>query len=77
VRYNITDANIHSDNMHRGGGMIIPASRRVFYASQMSAQSRFQEPIFLVEIQCPDDCLGSIYQCLSQRRGNVFEENYI
>jgi len=33
VRYDILDAVIHSDNAHRGGAMIVPASRRTFYAS--------------------------------------------
>jgi len=28
----------------------------------------------LVEIQCPDDAVGGIYQCLSQRRGIVIGE---
>merc|ERR1712083_620527 len=38
---------------------------------------RFVEPIFLVEIQCPDDAVGGIYQCLSQRRGIINEEEPI
>lgn len=29
----------------------------------------------MVEIQCPDDCVGSIYQVLTKRRGIVNEEN--
>jgi len=35
------------------------------------------EPVFLVEIQCPDDAVGGIYQCLSQRRGIVIGEEPI
>lgn len=77
VRYDICDAVIHSDNMHRGGAMIIPASRRTFYASQHCAQPKFLEPIFLVEIQCPDDVLGNVYSCIYQRRGSIFEENSV
>lgn len=55
VRFDIHDAKIHSDNMHRGGAAIIPAARRVFYASQLTAKPQFQEPIFLVDIQVPED----------------------
>merc|ERR1712083_1095442 len=54
--------------------MGIPTARRAFYASELTASPRFQEPIFLVEIQCPDDAVGGIYQCLSQRRGVVTSE---
>merc|ERR1711957_1098531 len=63
--------------IHRGGGQLIPTARRVFYASQLVAQPRFQEPIFLVEIQCPEDAVGGIYQCLSTRRGIVIGEEPI
>jgi len=76
-RFNIHDVTLHADAIHRGGGQIIPTGRRVFYASQLTAKPRFQEPIFLVEIQCPDDAVGGIYQCLSQRRGIVTAEEPI
>lgn len=31
VRMNITDVTLHADAIHRGGGQVIPAGRRVFY----------------------------------------------
>ena len=74
---NIQDVTLHADAIHRGGGQIIPAGRRVFYGCQLTAEPRFQEPVFLVEIQCPDDAVGGIYQCLSQRRGIVIGEEPI
>ena len=75
IRFNIQDVALHADAIHRGGGQIVPTARRVFYASQLTASPRFEEPIFLVEIQCPDDAVGGIYQCLSQRRGIVTNED--
>jgi len=75
IRFNIMDVTLHADAIHRGGGQIIPTARRVFYASELTASPKFQEPIFLVEIQCPDDAVGGIYQCLSQRRGMVIGED--
>jgi len=75
IRFNIQDVTLHADAIHRGGGQIVPTARRVFYASQLTASPRFVEPIFLVEIQCPDDAVGGIYQCLSQRRGIVESED--
>lgn len=65
VRFNIQDVSLHADAIHRGGGQIIPTARRVYYASELTAGPRFQEPIFLVEIQTPDDAAGGIYGCLA------------
>jgi len=75
VRFNIMDVSLHTDAIHRGGGQIIPTARRAMYGSVLQAKPRFQEPIFLVEIQCPEDCVGGIYQCLSTRRGIVNGED--
>jgi len=77
LRLNIHDVTLHADAIHRGGGQIIPTARRVTYAGQLTATPKFVEPIFLVEIQCPDDAVGGIYQCLSSRRGIVIGEEPI
>jgi len=76
-RMNIHDVTLHADAIHRGGGQIIPTGRRAFYACALTSAPRFVEPVFLVEIQCPDDAVGGIYQCLSQRRGIVIGEEPI
>ena len=77
MRVNIVDANLISDSIHRGAGQILPAGRRVVYASQLTAQPRLLEPIFLCEIQAPDSVIGGIYQVISQRRGMVIAEEPI
>jgi len=74
VRFNIHDVTLHADAIHRGGGQIIPTARRVFYAAMLTAKPVIMEPIFLVEIQCPEGAMGGIYSCLNRRRGHVFAE---
>jgi elongation factor 2 len=37
IRYNIVDVNLIADAIHRGGGQIIPAARRVYLGSQLTA----------------------------------------
>ena len=74
IRFNIHDVTLHTDAIHRGGGQIVPTARRVFYACELTALPKLQEPVFLVEIQAPDDCVGGIYQTLTQRRGIVIGE---
>ena len=74
VRFNVMDAYLHADAIHRGGGQLIPTARRVFYAAFLTAKPALQEPMFMVEIQCPADAVGGVYQCLSARRGIVNSE---
>ena len=74
VRFNIHDVTLHADAIHRGGGQIIPTARRVMYASVLTAEPRLLEPVYLVEIQCPEVAVGGIYGVLNRRRGHVFEE---
>jgi elongation factor 2 len=77
IRFDIHDVTLHADAIHRGGGQIIPTARRVMYACVLTAQPRLMEPVFLVEIQCPENAIGGIYGVLTRRRGHVFEENRI
>ncbi|CAO1615538.1 unnamed protein product [Parajaminaea phylloscopi] len=74
VRWNILDVTLHTDAIHRGGGQLIPTCRRVCYAAAMLAQPGLQEPVYSVEIQCPEDGLGGIYSTLNKRRGHVYSE---
>ncbi|KAL5536007.1 EFT2_1 [Sanghuangporus sanghuang] len=74
VRFNVIDVTLHADAIHRGGGQIIPTTRRVCYAACLLATPGIQEPIYLVEIQCPENAIGGIYSCLNRRRGQVFSE---
>ncbi|PIK55500.1 hypothetical protein BSL78_07581 [Apostichopus japonicus] len=75
VRFNIHDVTLHADAIHRGGGQIIPTARRVLYASVLTAEPCILEPVYLVEIQCPEDAVGGIYGVLNRRRGHVFEDS--
>ncbi|KOB76948.1 Translation elongation factor 2 [Operophtera brumata] len=77
VRFNIYDVTLHTDAIHRGGGQIIPTTRRVLYASLLTAQPRLMEPVYLCEIQCPEVAVGGIYGVLNRRRGHVFEESQV
>lgn len=74
VVFEILDVVMHADAIHRGGGQIIPTARRALYAAELTAQPRLLEPVYLVEIQAPEQALGGIYSVLNQKRGHVFEE---
>jgi len=74
VRFDVMDVTLHADAIHRGGGQIIPTARRVLYASFLTANPSLLEPVYLVEIQCPEQAVGGIYSVLNKKRGHVFEE---
>lgn len=74
VRFNIHDVTLHTDAIHRGGGQIIPTTRRVLYACALTALPRLMEPIYLVEIQTPEQVMGSIHGVMSTKRGHVIEQ---
>jgi len=73
-RFNIYDVALHADAIHRGGGQIIPTARRVLYACQLTASPKLLEPVYLVDIQCPENAVGGIYGVLNRRRGHVTSE---
>ncbi|KAI8833251.1 P-loop containing nucleoside triphosphate hydrolase protein [Chytriomyces cf. hyalinus JEL632] len=69
IRFNILDVVLHADAIHRGGGQVIPTARRVCFASFLTANPGIQEPVYLVEIQCPETAIGGIFTVLNRRRG--------
>lgn len=74
IRYNIMDVTLHADAIHRGGGQLIPTARRVLYAAALLAEPALLEPVYLVEIQVPEQAMGGVYGVLTRRRGHVFNE---
>ena len=75
IWFRLHDVTLHADSIHRGGGQIIPTARRVMYACMMTAEPCIMEPIFSVEIQCPEVAIGGIYGTLNRKRGVVSEES--
>ena len=73
VRFNLVDAHIHSDKAHRGGAQIIPATRRAMFAAMLTAKPRLMEPVYKVEVQCVQDCLGQVFNVISKKRGEIVE----
>jgi len=75
IRFNLMDVTLHADSIHRGAGQIMPPTRRCCFAAELTAKPTLQEPIFLVEITCPQEAMSGVYNCMNLRRGCVFEEN--
>ncbi|NP_001038637.1 elongation factor 2a.2 [Danio rerio] len=77
IRFDIHDATLTSTAIHRGPGQVITATRRVLYGCQLTAEPRLSEPVYLVEMQCPESVIGIIHAVLVKRRGVVFLESQV
>eukprot|EP00611_Tribonema_gayanum_P025099 TRINITY_DN5655_c0_g1_i1.p1 TRINITY_DN5655_c0_g1~~TRINITY_DN5655_c0_g1_i1.p1 ORF type:complete len:740 (+),score=311.79 TRINITY_DN5655_c0_g1_i1:425-2644(+) len=75
TKFKILDAVVASEAIHRGGGQIIPTSRRVAYSAFLLASPRLMEPVYAVEIQAPADVVGALYPVLQRRRGHVVQDS--
>mmetsp|Transcript_54008 Transcript_54008/g.106623 ORF Transcript_54008/g.106623 Transcript_54008/m.106623 type:complete len:978 (+) Transcript_54008:101-3034(+) len=74
VKFKILDASIAREPIHRGGGQVIPTSRRTAYSAFLMATPRLMEPMYSVEIQAPADCVQAIYPVLARRRGHIVQD---
>jgi len=70
-RFNIVDAKVHQDSVHRNDSQIIPATRRLLQGLQIASTPTLLEPIFMCQITAPSQVLGAVYQTLNQRRGEI------
>lgn len=77
VRFNIEDLEYHRDPAHRKGPQIMPAVRRAMMSSVLTAKPGLLEPVYLVEIRCPDKAVGAVYNLLNKKRGTIFDEQLI
>lgn len=73
-RFNIMDITMHADSIHRGAGQIVPTMKRCIYAAELMSEPGIMEPVFLVDIQCPENGSGGVYGVLNKRRGQIFSE---
>uniref|UniRef100_A0A0D9V543 Tr-type G domain-containing protein n=1 Tax=Leersia perrieri TaxID=77586 RepID=A0A0D9V543_9ORYZ len=74
VCFELCDVMLHSDSIHRGGGQIIPTSRRAMYAAQLTASPRLMQPMYLVDIQVPQTVAGNVYTVAYNSGGELKEE---
>ena len=72
VCFDIHDVTLHTDAILCGGSQIIPMARCCLYASVLTAQPWLTEPIYLVEIQCPEQVAGGICGVLKRKRSHIF-----
>lgn len=74
VQFNLMDLVLHADAIHRGAGQMMPTTRDCIYACMLANKPTLFEPIYNASITTVRDRVGTIYSCLSHKRGEVVNE---
>lgn len=74
TKFKIMDVTLASETIFRGGGQIIPTSRRACYSSFLIASPRLMEPLYACSMTGPADSVTSLYDVLARRRGHVLSD---
>lgn len=77
TKFRITNVELAPEPIFRGGGQIIPTSRRACYSSFLMASPRLMEPVYSCRMIGPSDTKASLYTVLSKRRGHVLSDEAI
>ena len=74
-KFKLLDLTLNGNEIARGAGQIIPAACRAVYASLLTAGPKLLEPVNVVEIDVPAECLEAVFKVLSKRRGHVIKDS--
>ncbi|KAI3394377.1 hypothetical protein diail_2843 [Diaporthe ilicicola] len=77
TKFKITDISLAEEAIFRGGGQVIPTSRRACYSSFLMASPRLMEPMYSVSMTGSQDAVSSLYTFLARRRGHVLQDGPI
>lgn len=77
TKFKITDISLADEAIFRGGGQVIPTSRRACYSSFLMASPRLMEPMYSVSMTGSQDAVSSLYTVLARRRGHVLQDGPI
>ena len=77
TKIKILDVTLADKPIHRGGGQIIPTARKVVHSSLLTATPRLMEPVYRLQINCPQDIVQAIQPILKKRRGHIVEDTPI
>ncbi|KAF4124905.1 116 kDa U5 small nuclear ribonucleoprotein component [Geosmithia morbida] len=74
TKFKLTDIVLAGEAIARGGGQMIPTSRRACYSSFLMASPRLMEPVYSVSVTGPESSHMEVYNLLARRRGHVLSD---
>lgn len=73
VFFELMDATLHEDSIHRGPAQVLPAITRGIYACMLQAETELFEPKQTLTITVPEEQMGSASRELGSRRVQITE----
>ncbi|MDD3159674.1 MAG: elongation factor EF-2 [Candidatus ainarchaeum sp.] len=73
ILFELEDATLHEDSIHRGPAQVLPAITRGVYACMLQAGTELYEPKQLLSVTVPEDQMGSATRELGSRRVQITE----
>lgn len=77
TKFRLIDVSLAEEAIFRGGGQVIPTSRRACYSSFLMASPRLMEPVYTVSVTGPQNALTEVYNLLARRRGHVLVDGHV
>lgn len=75
VRFNIIDIEcIREKGSSIGSTQVLPTVRRCLYASLLKSKPTIMEPVYNVDILCPESVIGQVYSVITGRRGDIYND---
>jgi len=71
VKVKLLDAKLHEDPVHRGPAQIMPAIKRAFWGSFLTAKPILSEPIYKIGVSVPQQFVGEVTGLITRKRGRV------
>jgi len=71
IKVKLMDAKLHEDPVHRGPAQIMPATRRAFLGSFLTAEPVLLEPVYKIGVSVPAQWVGRGRILSSEQKGPV------
>lgn len=71
IKVTLLDAKLHEDPVHRGPAQIMPAMKRAFWGSFLTAKPVLIEPIYKIGVSVPQQFVGEVTGLITRKRGRV------
>ncbi len=71
LKVTLLDAKLHEDPVHRGPAQIMPAMKRAFWGSFLTAKPVLIEPIYKIGVSVPHQFVGDVTGLITRKRGRV------
>jgi elongation factor 2 len=71
VKAKLMDIQLHEELVHRGPAQIMPATRRAFLGSFLTAEPVLLEPVYKIGVSVPHQWVGEVTGIITRKKGRI------